>query len=271
MQHNRLQPRRHLDRADGVAAVDNIRRIRARAKRLFPWFKAQRATALEAIADTVRFGTHGPRFGEKTAFGGTGQALVIQARHHTQGDIAPYRPAQGHGQTVARPPLPAELTDGQFITLLQAPTFKPTKRAQGVSGATAEHHRHINAAGHRQVSPCAGLGKFETQHLPGTHLERGVLMHHFTVKARRHERAAECHQRILLEFQFRPDQGAFQARRTDRIAHQMVGRAQRVLVQRPRRRNAQVVITFAAKVLHRGGEAGFEDFDHASASCRVFG
>ena len=39
-----------------------------------------------------------------------------------------------------------------------------------------------------------------------------------------------------------------------------------VLVQRARRRNAQVVVALAALVLHRGGQSGLEDFDVGSVS-----
>ena len=158
-----------------------------------------------------------------------------------------------------------------MIALLQAPAIKPAEGAEGVGGAAAEHQRHVDTAGDGEVGTSAGLGKLEPQHLPGVHGKGGVLVHHFTVQARRHQGAAQGHQRVLLELQLRPDQRAFQARRAHGIAHQVVGRTQRVLVQRPRRRDAQVVITFAAQVLHGGGEAGFEDLDHASASCRVFG
>ncbi len=161
MQHDRLQPGRHLDRTNRVATVDDIRRIGARAKRLLPWLKAQCTAAFEAIADAVGFGTHRPGPGKKTAFGRIREALVIQPRHHTQGHITAHRSAQRHRQTVARTARTAGLTDGQFIAFLQAPTVKPTECAEGVGRTTAEHPRHINTTGHREIGPRAGLGKFK--------------------------------------------------------------------------------------------------------------
>ncbi len=97
------------------------------------------------------------------------------------------------------------------------------------------------------------------------------MVHVHTVQARRHVRAADGHQRFGLKFQLRPQQRAFQAGSAGRIADQLIGGAECILVQRTRRRDAQVVIAFTAEVLYRGGQTGFEYLDHASASCSDLG
>ncbi|MNO75977.1 hypothetical protein D3C76_670400 [compost metagenome] len=97
------------------------------------------------------------------------------------------------------------------------------------------------------------------------------MVHLHPIDPWRHVRAADRHQCILLKLQLRPEQRAFQRRQTGRVADQLIGRAQGVLIKRAGRRNAQVVIPFAAQVLYRSGEAGFEDLDHANTSCNDLG
>ena len=98
------------------------------------------------------------------------------------------------------------------------------------------------------------------------HGQRHVAGHGLAIDLRRHGGAGHGDQRGAVEQQFRAQQRAFQHRRVLGIAHQQVGRRQRVLVQRARRRNAQVIVALAALVLHRGGQSGLEDFDVGSVS-----
>ncbi|MNJ74074.1 hypothetical protein D3C77_709570 [compost metagenome] len=84
MQDDRFEPRRHLDRADGVTAVDDVGRVRPCPERLFAGLKTQGAATLEAIADTVSFRANRPRLGEEARRGSRLQAVVVQPRHHPQ-------------------------------------------------------------------------------------------------------------------------------------------------------------------------------------------
>lgn len=59
----------------------------------------------------------------------------------------------------------------------------------------------------------------------------------------------------MLKFQLRPHQRALQARRRSRVADQVVGGLQCILIQRSGGRDAQVVIALAAHVLHRDRRA----------------
>ncbi|MCY1433193.1 hypothetical protein D9M71_492150 [compost metagenome] len=167
--------------------------------------------------------------------------------------------------------MPARLSDRQFITGGQAPPLVTAQGAQGIGRTTAQHDWHIDATGHGDIGAGTDFREIEAQHLPGAYRKRRIVGHLHTVKPRGHVRTADSHQGVDGEFQFRPQQRAFQCRRPRRVADQAVGRAQGVLVQRPRGRDAEVVIAFAAKVLHRGGQAGFEYLDHASTSCNVLG
>ncbi|MNP32369.1 hypothetical protein D3C76_1255460 [compost metagenome] len=149
--------------------------------------------------------------------------------------------------------------------------MEPAQGTQRIGGAAAEHLRYIDTTSHCQVGTRACGGETEAQHLPGAHGKRGVRALLAAIEQRRHLCTAHRHQRILLKLQLRPHQCALQACGASRVAHQVVGRTQGVLIERARGRDAQVVVAFAAQVLHRGGQAGFEYLDHASTSCNVRG
>ncbi|MNZ95107.1 hypothetical protein D3C78_1142390 [compost metagenome] len=149
--------------------------------------------------------------------------------------------------------------------------MEATQCTQRIGGAAAEHLGYIDTAGHRQVGPGACGREAETQHLPGTYGKCRVRALLTAIEQRRHLRPANRHQRILLELQLRPHQRTLEARGAGRVAHQVVGRPQGVLIEGAGRRDAQVVVAFAAQVLHRGSQPGFEYLDHASTSCRVRG
>ncbi|MNL17813.1 hypothetical protein D3C87_1389310 [compost metagenome] len=219
MQHDGFKACRHLDRADRVAAIDDVRRVGTGAERLLARLKAQWTAALEAIADAIRFRADGPGFGEKAVRRRWGQTVVVQPRYHPQGDLSAQRLTQRHGQTGPGATLAAGNADRQFITDRQPAPLKTTQRPQRISGTTAEHHWHIETAGHGQIGPRASLGEIKTQHLPGLHLEGGVQVHVHAIDLRRHVRTANRHQRVLLKFQLRPQQRAFQRRRIGRVAH----------------------------------------------------
>ncbi|MNP01692.1 hypothetical protein D3C76_935160 [compost metagenome] len=271
MQDDRLQACRYLDRTNRVATVDDIRRIGARTKRLLARLETQRATALEAIADSVRLGPHRPGIAEEVARGRRRQAVVVQTGHHPQQHLPAQTLPQGHRQAGTCAAFTAGHTHRQQVARHQLAPLPTSQRAQPVGGATAQHLRDIDATGHRQIGARAGAGEVKAQHLPGADLERRVRILLHPVQAHRHLRAAHRHQGIGLELQLRPHQGAFQPGCADRVADQLVSRAQRILVERTRWRDTQVVVAFTAQVLHRGGQAGFEYLDHASTSCSDLG
>ncbi len=76
------------------------------------------------------------------------------------------------------------------------------------------------------------------------------MVHIDPVETGRHVRAANRDQCVGLKLQFGPDQRAFQTRSARRIADQLVGSTERVLVECAGRRDAQVVIPFAAQILN---------------------
>ena len=56
MQHDRLGAARHLNRAIGIAGVDDVGGVGARAERRFARNEFERSAAAEAIADAVGLG-----------------------------------------------------------------------------------------------------------------------------------------------------------------------------------------------------------------------
>lgn len=66
MQDDGFEPARYLDRADGIAGVDDVGRVRACAEWLFARLEPERRAALEAVAGAVRLRADGPGLGEET-------------------------------------------------------------------------------------------------------------------------------------------------------------------------------------------------------------
>ncbi len=149
--------------------------------------------------------------------------------------------------------------------------MKATQRAQRVGGPATQYLGHIDASGHCQVGPGARCWKAETQHLPRPHGKRSVRALLAAIEQRWHLRTAHSDQCVLLELQLRPHQRTLQARSAGRVAHQVIGCAQGVLVECAGRWDTQVVVTFAAQVLYRSGQPRFEYLDHASTSCNDLG
>ncbi|MCY1434032.1 hypothetical protein D9M71_500770 [compost metagenome] len=199
---------------------------------------------------------------------------MIETGNHPQADLATHLDMQRARQRQAFVAAAARLAQRQDVARLQAPAAESANGAQAIGGAAAQHFGHIDAAFDGDVAARSGLDEVEAEHLPGTHAEGGVTGHFGAVHARSHGGAADGDQGVALELQLRTEQRAFEQRGGRRVAHQQVGGAQGVLVERPGRRDAQVVIAFAAGVLHRGGEAGLEHLNRhgappAGAACSL--
>ena len=80
MQHDRLGAARHLDRAVGIAGIDDVRGIGAGAERLLARHEFERPAAAEAIADAVGLGRHLPGVREEIAGRLLGDAVPVEAR-----------------------------------------------------------------------------------------------------------------------------------------------------------------------------------------------
>ncbi len=116
-----------------------------------------------------------------------------------------------------------------------------------------------------------GCGEGEAQHLACPDCKRSVRALFAAIEQHRHLCATHRHYGILQKLQLRPHQRTFKASSTRRVADQLIGGAQRILIKRAGGRDAQVVIAFTAQVLHRGCQARFEYLDHASTSCNDLG
>ena len=268
MQDDRLEAGGHLDRADRITGVDDVRRIGAGAERLLARPEAERAALLVAIADAVGLGGDGPAVLEECPGRFVGKPVVIEARQHAQRHLARQRRAQALGQRGAFARRPAIAADGELVALLQAPPLVAAERPQRIGRAAAEHHRHVDAAGHGQAGARAALHVFEAQRAARLDAQCHVAGLDHAVDLRLHLGAGHGDQRLGMEQQLRAEQGAFERRGAFVVADQQVGRAQRVLVERAGRRDADAVITGPAGILHRGGESGLDDLDGGAGVSR---
>ncbi len=156
-----------------------------------------------------------------------------------------------HGRGRGRP-------QGQQVALRQPSSLQATDRPQTVGRTAAQHLGHRDAAVDGEIATGAGTDEIEPQDLAGANPEGSIQRHLRALQTRRHARPAHGHQGVALELQLRPQQRALQHGGGRCVAHQQVGSAQGILVERAGRRDAQVIVAFAAGVLHRGGEAGLE-------------
>ena len=78
VQHDRLRPTRHLDRAIGIAAVDYVGRVGARAKWLFARDESERTAASETVSYAVSLGRHLPSVLEEILAGFLGDPAPVE-------------------------------------------------------------------------------------------------------------------------------------------------------------------------------------------------
>ncbi len=261
VQDDRLDAGRHLDRADRVARVDDVRRIGARAERLLALAKAQRAALPVAVADPVGLRRDDPRILEERAGRFVGEPVMIEARQHAQFGFARERRAHRIGQRRAFAGRALRRADRQRVALLQTSALVAADRAERIRRAAAEHDGHVDAARDREIRTRALLHVVERQRAARADTQRDVARLRRAVDARRHLGARHRDQRVAAKQQLRAEQRAFEDGRVLVVADEQVRRAQRELIERAGRRDADVIVAVTAGVLHGRREARLHDLD----------
>ena len=93
-----------------------------------------------------------------------GDPVPVEAGQHAQlGRLAgPRRSVVGHRPALRRA---AAGADRQLVAGLQRAALEAAERAERIGRAAAEHHRHVDAAGDRDIGARAGLQEIEGEHL----------------------------------------------------------------------------------------------------------
>ena len=110
----------------------------------------------------------------------------------------------------------------------------------------------LQAARHRQISPCAGLGGGKAQGLARPQPE--TLLHRLADGA--HPEARHAHHHVAQGRQDRAFEGQFQERRVRRVADQPIGKAGRAGIQRAAAGQPDLRLMRAASVHQQIQQAG---------------
>ena len=148
---------------------------------------------------------------------------------------------------------------------------EPAESTERISRAAAQDRRHVDPAGDRDVDAGARPHEIEAEPIVRAHREGFVARLRLAVELRRRFRPGDSDDGGLAEEKLGPEQGRFQHRRARVIADEEIGRAQAVLIEPPRDRNADVVIAGPAGVLHAGSEARLDHLNGHGAPPRDAG
>ena len=144
---------------------------------------------------------------------------------------------------------------------LERAALVPAEGAERIGRAAAEDERDIDPARNRHIGPGTPPQIVEGQDLSRRHREARPGRARFAIELRRQFGARHRHHRIGSEAERRPHEHAFESRRALVVADQHVGDTEREAIHRARERNADVVVPRPPEVLHRRGEAGFENLN----------
>jgi hypothetical protein len=197
--------------------------------------------------------------------------MKVDARQHAQRHFLAQHGQQRGIDLAARPGLGRRRADWQPVAGQQLAAVEAAERTQPVGRAAAQHHRHVDAAGHGNAHARAELHEVEAERVAGLHRERFVARHFVAVELDLGVGPRHRHQRGRVEAQLGAEQRAFDDGRAFVVAHQQVRQHQALLVERARQRNAEVVVAGAARVLHAGRQAGLEHFNRHGALSAVVG
>ncbi len=157
----------------------------------------------------------------------------------------------------------ARVADRQDVAFADRAPLEAADHAERVGRAAAEHDRHVDAAGDRDVRAGAGAQEVEREHLPRLDGERGPAGLLLAVELERQVGAGDGDHGVLLELERRPAERRLEHGRALVVADEQVGGAEGVVVERARGRHAEVVEPEAPRVLDGRAHAAVVDADHA--------
>ncbi len=129
----------------------------------------------------------------------------------------------------------------QHVTSTQRARSVASELAEPERGARTEHDRSRKTTGDGEIGTLPRpFDLADAQRLTCLHHDRCIMRHRRTVQRHRHPRAGQRHGDIGEELERRAGHRQFQRRRLIRVAHKPVGMAERIVVHRTRRRDADM-------------------------------
>ncbi|ENN88470.1 hypothetical protein RHSP_81324 [Rhizobium freirei PRF 81] len=264
MQDDRLRSARHLDRTVGIAAVDDIRRIRAGTEGLLALDEFKLAAAAEAIAHAIGFRRHLPLVGKEIALRLLGQPIPVEPRQDPQLGRRARLAAKLLGNGSARA-ANGTGADWKLVAGNDRPTAKTTKCADDIGRSATQRFRNVDAARHRNADPRAGLQKVKAYGLPCLDLERRPSRLDFAIDPDRHIGAGDRDQRIIQKFELRPHEDGLQPCGTLFIADKEICRAHSIAIHCAADGNAEMEIAGPPEILNGGGKTVMKNLNGHAA------
>ena len=143
----------------------------------------------------------------------------------------------------------------QQIAAAQSPAFQSAELSPQISALAAHDDGHVVSAGNSQISPAADDAGTEAQDRAGLDGDGTVHGHLLAVDHRAEIAAGNGDERIRRKLDRRAHEGDFQGSLVFIIADQYIRQPQGIHVHRPRRDDADLLVSIAPRILNRRQQA----------------